>query len=391
MTTSTSIGVGIADHARGFASGREAALQARAELGPQAISLALLFSSHPDADQVLKGARSVLGNVPLIGATTGGQYSHQGYAEQGAGVMLIHSTSIRFHLVNRQRAWVGGERLLADLQGLSAGGLGNAFRHRTLMLFPDDQSMSLDGIVEKALAETAMLYDILGGPGQSGRKTPYPSAVFHNDHLFRMGLSGTEVLSQLPLGLSLAHGWMPFPKAYRITEADAHMVFSIDGRATREVYEDFLRENNIVYTNETLPDTLLRYPLGICREGVCKVNILRRFDANGALHMTSPPRTGSVVHFFSSRSDSMIMAATRSIQQATDLMKNVQQAGALLIDCTGNGVILGETYRQQRAAIQENLPNVPFLGIRSHGVLARLQNQTAGHYECSVATCILPA
>jgi hypothetical protein len=387
----TRIGIGIADQSRGFTCGREAALQARAELGSHRVSLALLFSSHADLAQVLEGARSVVGDAPLIGATTGGQYSHQGYAEHGAGIMLIHSESIHFHLVNRPRAWVGGERLLTNLQGISPGGLGSAFRHRTLMLFPDDQSMSLDVVVEKALTETAMLYDILGGPGQAGRTPPHPSAVFHNGHIFEMGLSGAEVLSQLPLGLSLAHGWMPFPVTYRITEADAHRVISIDGRAAREVYEDFLRENHIAYTDTTLPDILLHYPMGNCRDGVCKVNMLRRFESNGALQMASPPRTGSVVQFFSTRPDSMIMAATRAVQQAAGTMNGVNQAAALLIDCTGNGVVLGETYPQQRAAIQENLSDLPFLGIRSHGVLVRLQNQTAGHYECSVATCILPA
>ncbi|MBK8035364.1 MAG: hypothetical protein IPK17_38835 [Chloroflexi bacterium] len=34
--------------------------------------------------------------------------------------------------------------------------------------------------------------------------------------------------------------------------------------------------------------------------------------------------------------------------------------------------------------------DVPFLGFRSHGVLSRLQGQTAGHYECSVGTFIFP-
>jgi small ligand-binding sensory domain FIST len=65
-------------------------------------------------------------------------------------------------------------------------------------------------------------------------------------------------------------------------------------------------------------------------------------------------------------------------------------AGALFIDCMSNGWLLTDIYPHQYEAVRQCLGDIPFLGIRSHGVLARLQGQTAGHYECSVAAWIFP-
>jgi hypothetical protein len=114
------------------------------------------------------------------------------------------------------------------------------------------------------------------------------------------------------------------------------------------------------------------------------------FDETGALKVTSPPATGQLIFILSTETDAMVTAAERAIQQATHRLAAQPGAGALFIDCMSTGWVLDDAYPRQRAAVQSCLGNLPFLGFRSHGVLARLQGQTAGHYECSVAACLLP-
>jgi hypothetical protein len=100
----TRIAVGLDNAQQGRACGRNAARTALETLGTLPASLALLFTSHPEPAQVLHGVNEVLGSVPLIGATSAGEYSQQGYVEQGAGVMLIQSDDILFHgMKHRQR------------------------------------------------------------------------------------------------------------------------------------------------------------------------------------------------------------------------------------------------------------------------------------------------
>jgi hypothetical protein len=354
------------------------------------VALALLFTSHPEPEQVLQGVNDVLGGVPLIGATAAGQYTHQGYVEQGAGLMLIRSESIHFHPTAYQRRLFGGRKLVGNLQGISKRGLGSTFAHRTLMLFPDDQSMSLDGVVERAMTETALLYDILGGPGLTSQQPPRPPAVFYNDRLLKAGLSGTEVLSQRPLGLALASGWTPVGGPYRVTKADDKRVVKIDGRPAWEVYEEFLDDHGIAHIDSTLAQTLLSYPIGICPNGDCKVSVLMGVDDSGALLTTSPPQAGSLIHILATQPDAMITAATRAIRDALDGLDGAARAGALFIDCVANGMVLADAYRQQQAAVRAQMGDVSFLGVRSHGVLVRLRGHTSGHYECSVGACVLP-
>ncbi len=386
----THIGVGLSDKVSGFDCGREAARAAFANLPntPVPITLALLFTSHSHPEQVLKGANDVLGDAPLIGATSVGQYSHDGYVERGAGVMLIQSDHIRFHTNRYQRPLVGKRRLLGDLHGVTAKGLGSAFHHRALVLFPDVQVMNLDEVVDRAMMETGMLYDILGGPSPNAAQPPRPPAIFFNRRIFRNGLSTAEVLSQTPLGLALDNGWTPLSGAYRVTHTDAHRILKIDGRPAWEVYEDFLNDHAIPYQPDDLTATTLHYPVGVCEHDCCKVSFVMGFDQSGAMLVTAPPQVGRLIHILSTRPDAMVTAAGRAVEHARERAESC--AGALFIDCMSTAMVLGETYPQQRAAVQERLGDVPFLGFRSHGVLSRLQGQTAGHYECSVGTFIFP-
>lgn len=390
MTTNVSVGLDNRD--QGHKCGKQAAEQALAGIEGGEVSLALLFTSHPQPTDVLKGAHVVLGDIPLIGTTTAGQYTHTGYAERGAGVMLIQSDKIRFHPLAHRQSWFDGGHLLGKLEGTSERGLGSPFSHRTLMLFPDDQSMNLDRLVDRAVTETAMLYDIVGGPGLGAHQPASRSPmIFHNNHAFKAGLSATEVLSQEPLGLALANSWQPMGGTYRVTQTAAYQVVKIDGRPALEVYEDFLTEYAINSEENTLSIVALRHPIGICADGKCKVSMIIGFDRSGAMLTASPPPVGSLIHILSTEPDAMLRAAQKAIQQALSGIGNLPKAGALFIDCLTNGMVLADTYSQQRSVVQQCLGDIPFIGIRSAGVLARLQGQTAGHYECSVATCLLPA
>ena len=106
--------------------------------------------------------------------------------------------------------------------------------------------------------------------------------------------------------------------------------------------------------------------------------------------MASPPAVHSLVNILSTQVDAMLTGAERAIQQAMRDLLGQAIAGLLFIDCMSTAMLLGNAYEQQRTTVQNTVGDIPFLGYRSHGVLARLQGQTVGHYECSVATCVLP-
>ena len=316
----------------------------------------------------------------------------KGYVQDGAGLMLISGKSFAFHPLSYQRRWFRDSRLLGKLMGISETGLGTQFQHRTLMLFPDDRTMNMDQIVDRAMTETAMLYDILGGPGPTIPTSVRAPVVFHNNRVIKTGLVGAEVLSQQPVGLALANGWTPLSGPYRVTQIDERRIVKIDGRPAREVYEDFLFEQGHEVNGDISHDLLLTHPVGVCKDTVCKVSVLMGIDSAGSLIVSSPPPEGSLIHILTTQPDAMIEAANRAIQQAKQTMRGGQDvAGLLFIDCMSTAMYLKDAHAQQRDAVHETLGDVPFLSYRSHGVLARLQGQTTGHYECSVATFVIPA
>lgn len=386
---STQIGVGLSDFSDGARSGADAASAALATL-KEPPTLALLFTSHSQPKQVLKGVRSVLGDIALLGTTTGGQYSHAGYVEDGVGIMLIGGEDLRFYPQVHRRRWFGRQPLLTPLKGIAPEGLGGQFRHRALMLFPDDQSMNLDDVVARAMTETGMLYDILGGPALTLPKPPRPPAIFYSGTVFKSGMSASEVLSRSPIGMALGNGWTPISGPYRVTSSEARRVRTIDGRPSREVYEDFFEEHQLNPDADQLSALLLNHPIGICEQSDCKVSVAMGFDPTDALMVTSAPPVGSLIHILGAEPLSMVTAAKRAIQQALTRIRPQAPAGALFIDCVSTGMVLDKAYANQRQAVHETLGDVPFLGFRSHGVLARLEGQTAGHYECTVGAWVFP-
>jgi hypothetical protein len=114
------------------------------------------------------------------------------------------------------------------------------------------------------------------------------------------------------------------------------------------------------------------------------------FDADGSLITASPPGTGSLIYILETQPTAMMTAAQRAVRQALDNLNGVPAAGALFIDCMSTAMLLENTYEQQRMIVQSEMGDIPFLGYRSHGVLARLTGQVSGHYECSVGACLFP-
>jgi len=386
----TPISVALNNHVSGEQCGREVAQTALSNIVEGGVSFAFLFVSHPQPIQVLKGVHSVLGNIPLIGATSAGEYSQAGYVEDGAGLMLIRHDDIRFHPLRYQKRFFRMGSLLGKLRGRTEDGLRSVYHHRTLMLFPDDTSTSLNRLVDQAIEETAMLYNIMGGPSPTIPTPPRLPLLFYNNRLLHAGLAGAEILSSHPLGAALANGWIPITGPYRITKVDEHRVIKIDGRPAKEVYEDFAVEQGMTLAGDLSTEFLLHHPIGICQSGDCKVSLVMGFDAEGALRMTSPPPANSLVHILGMQPAAMVTAARRAIQQARAGLDSENLSGALFIDCMSTAMVLENTYQQQRAAVQDELGDKPFLGFRSHGVLARLKGQLSGHYECSVGACVFP-
>ncbi len=390
MCLNTQVSVALDNHSNGEQCGREVARSALAGLGGDPAAFALLFASHPQPDQILKGVRSILGDVPLIGATSAGEYSHEGYVEDGAGLMLVRNDRIQFHALSHQKRWFRSGSLLGRLRGQTEAGLRSAYHHRTLMLFPDDSSMSLDHLVDQAFQETAMLYNIIGGPGPSIPTPPRAPVLFFNDRLIHAGFAGAEILSSAPLGTALANGWTPSSGPYRVTKVDEHHVIKIDGRPASEVYEDFALNQGIPLEVTVTAEFVQRHPIGICQGSDCKVSLVMGFDASGALQVTSPPPMNSLIHILESQPSRMVLAAQRAIQQAQAGLGGASASGALFIDCMSTAMLLKDSFDQQRQAVHDSLGDTPFLGFRSHGVLARLEGQISGHYECSVGACLLP-
>ncbi|MCI0709783.1 MAG: FIST C-terminal domain-containing protein [Chloroflexi bacterium] len=389
----TRIGVGLDNAASGIACGQNVARLALATLGNVQPMLALLFTSHPEPEQVLRGVNTILDGIPLIGATSAGEYSHAGYVEAGAGLMLVYSDHILFEPLTTRSGWFsfGRHVLGGNLRGLSDSGLGSPYRHRTLVLFPDEQSMNLNLLIEKAMTETALLYDILGGPGLASlTPPPRPPAVFFNDRLLTAGLTGAEVLSSAPVGLAISNGWSPVSGPYRVTRADDRRIIKIDGRPAGDVYEEFLRMRGIETASGIAPDILLKFPVGECQDRECKVSLIKSIERNGTLEVTAAPVTGSLIYILATQPDAMITAARRAIKEAEKTMTGQHPAGMLFIDCMSTAMALQDLHVQQRHAVSEQIGDIPFLGFRSYGVLARLSGQLSGHYACSVATFILP-
>ena len=385
----------------GFASGDGAGATA-AESALEAIDgdpdFVLVFcSSVYEYSDVLDSIHSVTGDVPLIGASTAGEFTEAQAGEGGVVLAAIASDEMAFYTGI-------GHGLSEDLEGAVEDAAGE---------IPDEQAdyphrvgINLhDGLTGRG-EEIAMLafqqFPIPFSGGSAGDDIALEETfVFHNGEVASDSIVLAVLASEKPFALGVEHGHTPVSEPLAVTAAEGSVVSELDGRPAFEAFadavDDVAREelgidpHEVEAGSDEFVALLTRFQFGIkAGDDAYKVRWAGPTpNTDGPLAFATTIPEGTELTVMNSTRDNQIEAARKSAVNAREAMTEGEMAGALVFDCACQGAILGEQFPDSVDEMFAEL-DIPLAGFQTYGEICMQKGEMRGYHNTTSSVLVLP-
>jgi hypothetical protein len=371
---------------------RDAVRQAAGSLGGETPRLAVVFASvsYPDVADVGKVVREMLGDVPIIGGTSGGcVFGTDRVAPRGVSVVVIAGDDIEVawrtatcsspHCLEAVPA---AEEIAREADAASRRGL----PHYACLVFAP--GISVDGealvaAVRKGAGARAQLAGGLTGDDLTlDRPMIYVDDELRNDRVVIVGL-----YTRQPLGIAARHGWNAVGPVRTVTRTEDVWLCELDRKPALDVWlEDARRAGaKLPEDPKAIPLYLANhYELGIAdappsprafpvdsdadqRELVARAPFAIRED--GALKLSATLAEGTHVRVLHATTNDLLRASTEAAAAAA-LRAGSAIAGALVLACSGRLAALGEAFAEEPARIRDRI-GAPIGGACVFGEIAR--------------------
>ncbi|QDV04910.1 FIST N domain protein [Planctomycetes bacterium Poly30] len=372
--------------------GRTAVLEARMHLGEHVPSLAVAFLSEgPDMEVVLRSIRAELGDVPLVGCSSSGEFTDNKCGLGGVSLSLIAS--------DRMEIRIGvGDSYVDDIQGsvdrATAGFKARSdeaarpgWRGRTLMLFVDGLAGKAEDLVDELIAITGMQYQLFGGAAADQVRFERTS-VFHGERVLSGAFVCVEILSEKPFGVGMSHGWDKAAGPFRVTASTGNLLHEINGIPARELYADYAVEQGLDTSDETI--FLMQNIIGIEDGDNTKLRVPLAVEEDGTLICSTDVPTGAVVYIMRSDLDHVLACTEEAIERASEEDPSCSYAGALLIGCVATRLQLGDSFSSTIARAAEKMGTARIGGCAAFGQIARIGASFTGRQSAASVVCLIP-
>ena len=366
MTTAT---VGWSTHRDAAHCGREAAERAVARLSSQKPQLAIVFgSSWFDQPALLRGVRSILKGVPLVGESTSGEIVPTGPTSHSCVVMTIASKTLQ---------WSIGAGEDVDTAPREAG---QQAAYAALRRFPSSQRIGCllfgDGLVTTYAEVMRGAQEVLGTGslvvgGLAGDDLRFTQTYqYINDRVLSRAIVGAIVGGQGKMGVGIEHGFSPISKPRHITRAHGNILVELDHQPAASVYEEYFGHELVGQMRlEGFTRQRIAYPLGIQCEGTDR-RLLRNvvaFQDDGSLACSGEIPEDSWLQLMIGSQALALDAARSAAQQAIQSLNRV--VCVLVFDSVARRKLLGERHAAMEIAQVRHLigPDVPLAGCYTYG------------------------
>ncbi len=375
----TILGNGISTKLDSFAAGKEAAQIAHYRIGKRNANIVIVFiSTIFDQELAIKGIRSVIRDVPLIGCSSAGSITNSGIFRGSISVSLIKSETISFSLgiakgVSRNARSAGHE--------VAKQVLSKSIRSKTtksLMMFSDNLSGNSADILRGAQEMMGTSFPIIGG-GATDELCFQKTYQYINNNIYTNSVAGLLFSGDINIGVGRAHGWQPVGKPHRITRSSSNILKEIDRRAAIELYEEYLGKPFEELKELGLGKLGVSYPIGIRlkEKNEYLVRPPLKTGDNGSLILNAELSEGEDINLMIGDKNMALEATRKACMEA---MGNIQNRNIKFITCfsnIGRYQLLRENSIKEIEIIKEIFgENIPIFGFYSYGEYAsNFQNQ----------------
>ena len=320
--TSILVGCGSAGGGRGREDGAAAARQALAGTEAQPLSAVIVFASVSyDLEALSEGIVDVVGDVPLLGATTAGEIC-DGPKEKSVVVVALASPHLEVHIgVGEEvaRDWEG-----AVAKAVAAPGVGPFFapddndayqvltrtgRSAFGLLFSPGNTKEADSrayhILERLKSLSAGRLPIIGGCAADDWRME-ANYVLHNRQVHVDSVLVAIFETSLRFGMALSHGFRPSQDRATVSRVEGQEVMELDGEPAAEVYARMLQSDRASLEGKHLTLTTGK-PVGSPDPyGQYSINVASYFTKRQGVRLAQPVAEGTLLtvmeadrnHFF---------------------------------------------------------------------------------------------
>jgi hypothetical protein len=341
--------------------------------------ICLFFSPEHAEDGLLKKISELYKTIPVVGCSTAGEMSSEGYSQGGVSIVAIHfdDTEVRAvseTLPSSQHSRKTACSVAGQLKGEGLTGI--------LMLAP---GLNINGSevcygMQETVGEAVTIFGGLAADNANFKETfTFINGSLANNTLVAVGFYGDKIKIQA----SSKGGWKPFGPSRRVTKSVGNILYELDNKPALDLYKEYLGDKAA-----DLPASGLLYPFSILDSNSNQTGLVRTIlDINHdekSLVLAGDIHEGSLVCLMHSDVDALIGGAAAAAQDL-EINSTGDSSVAFLVSCVGRSIVMADEVEEELEVVQDILgKNVALTGFYSYGEIcpfvgtkkSELHNQT---------------
>lgn len=392
----TLFGTGINAHADSFAAGREAATVASSKIQHNKPDLAIVFlSSNHNIDKLLEGVKSVIGDTPIFGCTSSGEFTDEKEVHGGVACALISSDTHRFYLGSG--AGVVEEPKQALLSAIKRFPKHvDDYPYLSGMLLVDGLVARGDEVVNIAAHQFPSDFHFSGGA--AGDDLQFKSTkILTSAAAMSDALTMCMIASKSPVIISVKHGHKPLSETFTITKSKGNIVYEINGRPAIDVWKDVLRDKmsdmdiDVDHLSEhAMRDMLLRYEAGLVTYQEYIMRHPMSVNPDGSMNFSCHIKERTPFKIMQSTPHEQIESAVQAAKTAIAKAGGMKLAGAIVFDCVCRSMILKNKFFKAIEHIRDVCGNIPVIGFETYGEIAMGVGPMSGFHHTTTVITLIP-
>lgn len=357
--------------------------------GAPADVVIVFASAEHDYPRLLGSLSEEAGTTMLVGSSSAGEFTSAQHKEGHVSALAVRSQHLRFAIgvgvgISGNPA-VAARQVAAGFEGLRAPSL----PYRSALVMTDALAGHTDAVVEELTVLTGGNYRFFGGgAGDNGRFQK--THVFAGTEAYSDAVVALELQSSRPLGVGVAHGWVPAGAGFRVTESSGARLVSLNGMPALDVMQAHARDTGQTLNPADPMPFFLHNIIGIESDGHYRLRVPLSINGDGSLNCAADVATGAVVRIMKTSQASAVQAAQQATRAALSALGGRKPAGALVFDCVATRLRLGHAFDNELRACAEMLEPAPFVGCNTYGQIARAEGQFGGFHNCTAVVCVIP-
>lgn len=298
--------------------------------GERPVAAFLFASTEYDHAQVLEAIADRWPGLPLVGGSTDGEVSTQGFGHDSIVLTLLTGEGIRASVGLGRDLGVDAEKAI----GAALAGCGDHEPSLCWTVFaPTSNSTAVVRRIQERVGACPIVGGLTGDHREYSRMVEFCGREVLKDSLPIMFLSG-----DLKVSYGVGTGWFPVGEPKVVTRSDGHWVHEIDDRPALDIYRDF-------WGGTPMTQSLGEFPIAVFPNGLDGDYYLRAvLDANeetGSIRVAGEILAGAQIKLTEVLAEGILAGSEVSVGNAVRAYPGTQPKVAFIFSCAARKWVLG--------------------------------------------------